>query len=342
MNKTGFLLGKFMPLHNGHVYLVEFAKAYCDHLVILVASMPNEPIPGKLRYEWMKKMFNSESCTVIWTDEILPQEPKDENDHEFWKIWADEIKKAMYAAHRSYWDTPTHVFASEEYGHKLAASVGAEFVPVDMARTMHKISGTKCRRNIFTNWKHLPQVVRSHYSKRITVFGPESTGKSTLIKNLGKSFKDNIVVPEYGRVYTETFGADVDQDDIQKIVQGHQASVNAAKSFGRKLIFEDTDPLMSMVWSDMLTGSHDSWFDNFNDYPDLYLLCKPDIPWVDDGTRYFPDQKDRDRFFNLCKQILDDRKVNYAVIDGLSYHHRWRLAAEHIHSLMKDMKDGTY
>lgn len=321
--KHGFLLGKFMPPHAGHKYLVDFARNYCEHLTILVASLPSEPIPGKLRYKWMKQMFPD--CNVIWTDEILPQEPKDEDDVEFWEIWKQEIARAMALSYAmlddslaSKWQYPDVVFASEEYGHKLAASVGARFVPVDIAREVCPISGTQIRNNPEMWWNYIPAVVRPYFQKRITLFGPESSGKTTLGRKLAAEVNGTFV-PEYGRIYTEAFGSDVDQNDIANIVAGHQASVEAARLIGKQLIIEDTDPLMSMVWSDMLTGSHDPWFDSFDNYPDLYILCDIDIPWVDDGTRYFKDQEQRQMFFNLCVSTLEDRGVPYIIVSGNEY-----------------------
>ena len=49
----GFVLGKFMPPHQGHVLLCDFARAYCETLTILVCSLESEPIPGRLRHAWM-------------------------------------------------------------------------------------------------------------------------------------------------------------------------------------------------------------------------------------------------------------------------------------------------
>ncbi|MDP3492635.1 MAG: AAA family ATPase, partial [Hyphomonadaceae bacterium] len=44
-----------------------------------------------------------------------------------------------------------------------------------------------------------------HRPKRVTLFGAESTGKSTLAAQLGSHF-NAVVVPEYGRTYTEQHG----------------------------------------------------------------------------------------------------------------------------------------
>ena len=57
--KRGFVLGKFMPPHAGHVYLCDFGRAYVDELTILVCSLPDDPIPGELRLQWMREMFPS-------------------------------------------------------------------------------------------------------------------------------------------------------------------------------------------------------------------------------------------------------------------------------------------
>ena len=52
--KRGFLLGKFMPPHAGHVSLIEAARRLVDELTILVCSLPDDPIPGQVRLEWMR------------------------------------------------------------------------------------------------------------------------------------------------------------------------------------------------------------------------------------------------------------------------------------------------
>jgi HTH-type transcriptional repressor of NAD biosynthesis genes len=47
--------------------------------------------------------------------------------------------------------------------------------------------------------------VRPYYLRRVTLFGAESTGKTTLSAQLARHF-DTVVAPEYGRFHTEAFG----------------------------------------------------------------------------------------------------------------------------------------
>ena len=299
----GFLLGKFMPPHTGHVFLCDFARNACQSLTILVCSLPDDPIPGELRHRWMRELFPD--CDVRWCDEILPQEPADHPD--FWAIWSDVVAR--------YGGSPDVIFASEPYGLQLAGEVGAVFWPVDIGRQARPVSGTAVRADPFGRWKDIPSVVRPWFVRRVCLFGPESTGKTTLAVRLADRF-ETICVPEYGRTYTETFGVDLGPDDLLKIAQGQLAATRAASRQANRIQIEDTDPLLTAVWSEMLTGQRAAWFDTFDAFADLYLLCDTDAPWVDDGTRYFPDPKDRTRFSTLCEAELRQRGVRHVLLSG--------------------------
>ena len=301
--ESGFVLGKFMPPHQGHVFLCDFARAYCRRLTILVCSLPDDPVPGALRFAWMREMFPD--CVVVWCQEDLPQVPEDHP--EFWQIWRDVVKR--------YAGTPDVVFASEDYGLRLAEKVGARFVPVDQARLAVPVSATMIRADPFRYWSFIPPVVRSYYARRVCLFGPESTGKSTLAQALAVHFS-TVMVPEYGRVHTQIYGAEVTAADLVLIARGHKASVVAAGRQANRLIIEDTDPVLTAVWSDMLLGGRSAELDAFRDYADLYLLCDIDVAWEDDGTRYFPGRSDRERFFTACRTELETRGLPYRLIQG--------------------------
>jgi NadR type nicotinamide-nucleotide adenylyltransferase len=152
--------------------------------------------------------------------------------------------------------------------------------------------------------------------KRVTLFGAESTGKTTLANELARHF-NTIVAPEYGRVYTETFGKDASSaEDMLRIAKGHLEGVVAASERAGRVLIEDTDPVLTAVWSDLLAGGRDPWFDAFRDYPDLYLLCDIDLPWVKDDVRYFSDPEDRRRFHLACERELLLRGAKWVRISG--------------------------
>jgi nicotinamide riboside kinase len=103
---------------------------------------------------------------------------------------------------------------------------------------------------------------------------------------------------------------------MRLIVMGHLAGVTAAASRANRVLIEDTDPVLTAIWSDILAGTRDPWFDGYTDYPDLYLFCDVDLPWVDDGTRYFKDPQDRLNFHKACERELVSRNANFIRISG--------------------------
>lgn len=300
----GFLLGKFMPPHLGHVYCCDFAQAIADEVTVLVCSLDDDPIPGALRYDWMSRLLPR--CRVRHLTEPVPQEPSEHP--QFWDIWRDIVQRVHPG-------TIDYVFASEAYGDRLAREVGARFVPVDPARRAVPVSARDIRDDPFRHWRYLPDLVRPYFAGRICLFGPESTGKSTLAAQLADRF-DTVQVPEYGRVHTDAFGTACAPADLLAIARGHIASEKAAVRNANRILILDGDPLLTAVWSDMLCGGRDPWFAAYDNPADLYLLTDIDMPWADDGTRYFPDSADRGRFLAACRAELEARGVPFVTLSG--------------------------
>jgi HTH-type transcriptional regulator, transcriptional repressor of NAD biosynthesis genes len=301
---SGFLLGKFMPPHAGHVFLCETASALVDRLTILVCWLPDDPIPGPLRLAWMEELFPR--CRVVGHGVPVPQAP-DEHPG-FWDLWRAIVRDA----HPEPIDL---VFASEAYGGRLAEEVGARFHPIDPERAAIPASATAIRADPWGEWRQLPAPVRPFYARTICLHGVESTGKSSLAPRLASHFS-TLHVPEYGRIWCETFGTDLSMADLVAIARTHDAMTRSAlRRCNRRLIL-DTDPLMTAVWADMLLGARDPWFETWTAIADLYLLMEPDLPWRDDGTRLFGTAADRRRFHELAAAELERRKVRWASVGG--------------------------
>ncbi len=152
----GVIIGRFMPPHLGHRYLVGFAREFVEHLTVLVCTLHDEPIPGRLRYEWMQVMFCD--VEIIHVTEEIPEANR--HNPNSYRIWADFIRKIIP-------DPIDYVFASEQYGFKLASELAAEFVPVDPGRSNFPVSATEIRKNPFTNWAYLPNLVKPYFARRV-------------------------------------------------------------------------------------------------------------------------------------------------------------------------------
>lgn len=315
------VLGKFMPPHLGHLYLVDFARHYVDDLTVVVEQVRDEPIPSALRLAWMRELFPS--VRVVHLRDDNPQDPSEHPD--FWSIWKESLERVL--PHK-----PDHVFASESYGPMLAQVLSAQFVPVDPGRSVMPISGTAVRSDPLGNWQYLPECVRPYFTKRVCVFGPESTGKSTLTQRLAQHF-GSVAVPEYARTLIELQNGQVSAEDMPRIARGQRASEDSLARRAQRLLFCDTDALTTTIWSDMLFGTCDPWIRaeaNERRY-DLTLLLDVDVPWVADAVRYLPEE--RRSFFERCRRELEARKRPYIVVSG-SWDERWETAMKAVRQLL--------
>ena len=86
--------------------------------------------------------------------------------------------------------------------------------------------------------------------KRVCVFGPESTGKSTLARRLAAEF-DTVYVAEFAREWLNPKGGVCDVDDIPIIARGQAASEDALARKANRILFCDTDLLLTTIWSEV-------------------------------------------------------------------------------------------
>jgi len=176
--------------------------------------------------------------------------------------------------------------------------------------------------------------------KKIVIIGPESTGKSTLSKQLAEHYATEWC-EEYAREYLLTHGTEYSYDDLLAIAKGQveledsyqltvnskQLSVNDSRfpthdsrlsTHDFRLLFIDTDMYVMKVWCEYVFGKCHPYIEEqiAERKYDLYLLCNIDLPWVKDELREYPDEAPRRELYGIYKTILQNQSVPWVDISG--------------------------
>jgi len=321
--QNGLMIGKFLPPHRGHVFLGRAAENYVDELTILVSVEDGDAIDGALRAQWMRDIFPNAQVFPV----SLPLPTGADDQSEIWAQWRDAIAALSLPK-------VDVLFAGDATGFRFAEAIGAKPVIIDPDRDVMSVTSANLLRAPFENWAYIPGVVRPYFIKRVCVFGPESTGKTTLSREIATRY-DTVWMPEYGRSYDHEYkhGTPWTDEDLVAIAKGHEAMRRALEQTAHRLVVEDTDPVLTAVWAKMLLGHVPDWFDQKIELADLYLLMDIDVPWIDDGMRVFGKVAERQRFFDLCRAELDNRGANYITLSG-DWYTRKEKAIEAVEELL--------
>ena len=301
---NGIVIGRFLPLHAGHIAMIRTARSLVDHLTIILCWQKEDVISGAQRLQWLLEMFPS--VRIVGIEAPSPHDAAGSPEALRWL--RDEIQDL----HRAQID---RLIASDRQQQYLATALGTLFTLIDPDHQAVPVTSAQVRADPLGHWRFVPPAVRPTYAHKICLHGPESTGKTTLAPRLARHF-DTLFVPEYGRTYCEQYGLDLKMDDLVTIGRTHAAMTQALLRQCNQRLVLDTDPLMTAIWADMLFDRRDPWFDAFQDTADLYLLLDIDLPWIDDGTRFFGDDERRRRFFDLSRDELERRGLPYRIIGG--------------------------
>ncbi len=155
---------------------------------------------------------------------------------------------------------------------------------------------------------------------KVVLFGPESTGKSTLSRQLAKHY-NTVWVPEYAREYLQekwnTEHKTCEDSDLISIARGQIKSENELSKKADKILICDTDLLETKVYSEMYYGGvvHPvlNKYAVENQY-DLYFLTAIDTPWEADDLRDKPNE--RQEMFEVFENTLKKYKRPYILLKG--------------------------
>lgn len=175
---------------------------------------------------------------------------------------------------------------------------------------------------------------------KVVLFGPESTGKSTLAQQLATHY-NTVFVPEYSRIYAEMqllCNKTLTKDDVLDIAHGQLKLETELAPKANKILFCDTDLLETKVYSEMYyDGFCPPLLEDFANQKtcELYLLSYIDLPWVADNIRDKPQA--REEQFNIFEAALNKYKKPYVIIKG-NEDERLKMAIHHVNILIKNTK----
>lgn len=360
MNKHGLVFGKFYPYHKGHQYLIRTAMEQSEHVTVVVCSLTTETIPGVLRHAWVNQSVREmlqeplhqqkgTTVSVIHLDKTVPQEPKEHPD--FWTIWTDLLEGYLTEERPAY----DALFTSEDYGFPMAEHLGCKHVLVDKERATHPISGTACREEFydkqnaehpnftkaFKQYVELETKQPEAFDYRFVIVGSESCGKSTMTHNLAKAL-NGVAVDEYGRTFTEEYEIESLADFYVLLQTQLHEFLHTKRPVGKNsILISDTDAIVTQAFADLYFPLREKEFDgmadkhirSYKEHADLYILLKPTVKWVDDGTREH--EKYRDFAHGRIKSLLEKYEIPFVEIEDADYDVRTATALEAVKNLMK-------
>lgn len=326
---TAWVLLTALPPTKGHLNLIRFAASLGSTsepvaVKALVCTQPGEPFCDE-RVAAVAEALDPELRRIVQVThyaDTVQQVPHGADDAAFWEMWAQILRERGQAP-------GDYVVASELYGIELARYSGCRFVPYDFDRTVLGCDASSVREDPLRHFSDMIEPFSRLLTRRITFFGAESTGKTTLSSAIAAAV-DSYLLPEWARPYLEAVGPEVTDEAMHDIWLGQRALQRSTSMLPpRPFIIQDTDLFSTLGYWEMYdparvpAGLVD---DAMSTSSELYIVCRSDIPFEPDALRYGGDRREStDRYWiDLLKRF----DLPYAVLGSAGRESRLREAQD--------------
>jgi len=155
--KRGLVIGKFLPLHIGHMALIGYALEHCDELEVVIGASDDEPIAGEIRLDWLKQTYAGDDrvkpILLSYDEAMLPGADSIENMS---RLWASFLKKKL-----PHIDV---IFASESYGAYMGRFLDCESIIYDEPCKIVPVAADRIREEPALYAHLLPAAVKDYFN----------------------------------------------------------------------------------------------------------------------------------------------------------------------------------
>lgn len=308
MKSKGIIIGKFKPITEGHLSLIKYAYDKYDEVSLYVVFTKGETIPIDIRREWINEilgkntMLDKVKVKTVLKEFSNPEDGKT-SVSEISKEWAEWLEVQEKSS-----EYTTYFVGSEQYIKMMSDEIGGRigYDIYDIERLNTPISATVVRDSIFES-EFLSEHIKNKWVQSVCIVGLESSGKSTLIRDLSStlmSFGKSVeVADEFGRLYCDmTAHLDSSTDyhlepnDLVKICEYHNKHILARyrnaynKHKDNPILLVDTDHIVTLGFDRRYFNHRDPVatreikdYCNFQTH-NIYIFCEP-LEIEDDGSR---------------------------------------------------------
>lgn len=158
----------------------------------------------------------------------------------------------------------------------------------------------------------------SKHLRKIVITGPESTGKTELSEALAVKLNARWI-PEYARTYVEKLKRPYQFSDLEIIARYQiQQEREESEKVGNGILIFDTWLIITKIWFEVVYGKGPEWLEDYiaSSKIDLFLVCRPDIPWIADPVRENGGEM-RDKLFDRYCREIEKYGFNLEIVEGL-------------------------
>lgn len=325
------IIGKFMPAHNGHINMINFASKLTRNLTVLVDNVPSnvEKIPLIDRVNILKKEFdNVSNIKIVPIDIVTYQEPSESDN--FWEFWKNTILRNSN-------NNIDSIIGSEDYVKTLGSLLNIEYLIFDKKREQFNVSATKVR-NLIENiensnirdlknnkylnelYQYIPTSTLQYYQKNISINGTECVGKSEFIKKCQLHYNMGQTLESATFLFEEE--PKLNKDFFKKVLSLHCANLNTNLNNNYINLIDNSIFVTAAYYEYFFKEELDllpyiEFENNINNY--ILFTLNETVPYKNDTHRLGLSIEDRKLIQDLIEKYFNKYNINYTKINGVSF-----------------------